>query len=206
MSIWHERTLALAGILQAAVAVQQLARRGVVVPEQLSEALLDSVLTTDADSTEAVYGSPAALFPGLKVLQEQLNGQGQRDVEQTRYIVGMMQLERRLMRNNQVLNELSQGINQIKRQRDDFDFSAGQIRENLARLYTDTISQLGPRIQISGRPEHLQHQPTQHHIRSLLLAGIRSAVLWRQLGGKRRQIIFSRARLLSAARDLLAAS
>jgi high frequency lysogenization protein len=36
-----------------------------------------------------------------------------------------------------------------------------------------------------------------------LLAGIRSAVLWRQLGGTRFQLLFSRKRIVSDAEELL---
>ena len=36
----------------------------------------------------------------------------------------------------------------------------------------------------------------QHKVRALLLAGIRAAVLWRQLGGSRAQIIFARKKMV----------
>jgi high frequency lysogenization protein len=36
-----------------------------------------------------------------------------------------------------------------------------------------------------------------------LLAGIRSAVLWRQLGGTRLQLLFSRKSIVSDAEELL---
>ena len=39
-------------------------------------------------------------------------------------------------------------------------------------------------------------------IRALLLAGIRSAVLWRQLGGRRWRLVTQRQRLLQIAHDL----
>ena len=45
---------------------------------------------------------------------------------------------------------------------------------------------------------HLQQTDTAAKIRALLLAGIRSARLWRQLGGHRWQLIFSRRKLLDA--------
>ena len=39
-------------------------------------------------------------------------------------------------------------------------------------------------------------------IRALLLAGIRSAFLWRQLGGRRWKLLFRRRRLLALSREL----
>ncbi len=44
---------------------------------------------------------------------------------------------------------------------------------------------------------HLQQTDNAAKIRALLLAGIRSARLWRQLGGHRWQLIFSRRKLLA---------
>ncbi|WP_198675556.1 high frequency lysogenization protein HflD [Aliidiomarina sanyensis] len=202
-SIWHERMLAFGGICLAAICAQQLARRGEVFPEEYSETLIHSLLETDPDNTLAVYRSVKSLQPALRMLLGQLNGQGAKDVEQTRYVVGILALERHLVKNPDALATLGRGLTQIKRQRDEFDFDAYRIIEHLGKLYSDVISPIGPRIQVNGKPEHLQKPEVQHHIRAMLLAGIRSAVLWRQLGGKRRQIIFSRKRLQRAIEDLL---
>jgi high frequency lysogenization protein len=43
----------------------------------------------------------------------------------------------------------------------------------------------------------------QSKVRAALLAGIRSAVLWQQVGGGRLQLMFSRQRLLSEAKTIL---
>jgi len=40
-------------------------------------------------------------------------------------------------------------------------------------------------------------------IRALLLAGIRSIILWRQMGGTRLQLVFSQQELKQAADELL---
>ena len=204
MSAWSDRALAFAGICQAALAVQQLARKGEMSPETLAEPLYNSLLMVNADNTESVYGSRSVLAPGLKVLQGQLNGNDAKDVEQTQYVVRMLQLERLLMKNTEALKKLGSGIDQIVRQKNEFNFEHYRIVENLAGLYSDVISPLGPRIQVHGNPNLLKQPHIQHQIRALLLAGVRSAVLWRQRGGKRRQIIFSRSKILQATQMLLA--
>ena len=50
----------------------------------------------------------------------------------------------------------------------------------------------------------LNKQPeiVQDKIRACLLAGIRSAVLWRQVGGSKWQLLFHRKKLVQAARQL----
>lgn len=202
-SIWHERMLAFAGVCLASVCVQQLARRGQVTPNDAADVLLDSLLVIDAPSTTAVYQPLTALKPGLQVLQRQLDAPGDKDVEQTRYVIGMLQLERRLAKQPAALQKLGESITQIKRQRDHFDFPVSDILANMASTYSDVISPLGPRIQIQGNPEFLKQSDVQNRIRAILLAGIRSAVLWRQLGGKRRQVILNRRHMLLAAKQLL---
>jgi high frequency lysogenization protein len=59
------------------------------------------------------------------------------------------------------------------------------------------------RIQVSGSPQILQRDENAEKVRALLLAGIRSAVLWRQSGGRRWQLIFNRRKVIHHARDLL---
>ncbi|WP_198677871.1 high frequency lysogenization protein HflD [Aliidiomarina shirensis] len=200
---WHERMLAFGGLCLAAVCAQQLARRGEIIPNDHTEVLISSLLNLDPSSTLDVYGDLESLKPALRLLLGQLNGKGAKDVEQTRYVVGMLALERKLNASSVALDKLGSSLKQIKRQREDFDFETSIIVENLGKLYMDVISPLGPRIQISGKPEYLKQPAVQYQIRTMLLAGIRSAVLWRQLGGKRRHIILSRSKLVRAIEDLL---
>jgi len=65
------------------------------------------------------------------------------------------------------------------------------------------ISPLGPRIQVTGSPAVLQNSLLQSKVRATLLAGIRAAVLWQQVGGGRLQLMFSRQRLLREAKSIL---
>lgn len=203
-NLWQERMLAFAGMCLASVCVQQLARRGDITPAETSDVLIASVLNTSPENTTAVYGDVQALRPGLQVLLRQLDAPGDKDVEQTRYVVGMLQLERRLAKDSEAMTKLADGIQQIQRQRDEFGFEPAVIERNLGSLYSDVISPLGPRIQISGDPQYLKQPALQSKLRALLLAGIRSAVLWRQLGGKRRQVVFNRKQMVAAVRALLA--
>ena len=49
----------------------------------------------------------------------------------------------------------------------------------------------------------MKQTTTSDRIRTLLLAGIRSAMLWRQLGGNKWQIIFGRGEIERQSRVLL---
>jgi high frequency lysogenization protein len=75
--------------------------------------------------------------------------------------------------------------------------------QQIASLYTKTISTLSPRIVINGRPQFLQVDRTVNWIRTLLFSGLRSAVLWKQMGGGRFSLMFGRKKMLEAAQTLL---
>ncbi len=73
----------------------------------------------------------------------------------------------------------------------------------LAGLYKQTLSNLSFRIHVTGNPTHLQNAHTANRVRALLLAGIRGAILWRQVGGKRWHLLINRSRYLKACTTLL---
>ena len=63
----------------------------------------------------------------------------------------------------------------------------------LSALYQRTISTLDRRVHVSGSPEFLQRNEVAAKIRTLLLAGVRSAWLWHQSGGRRWHLILRRS-------------
>lgn len=193
-----ERTMAFAGILQAVAQVQYVARHGDSDKDALA-ASLRSVLVTNPESTSDVYPDKFALRKGYELIVSQLGDAKQKDVEVTRYLVGILALERKLTRSANAMGMLSERINQVHRQLNHFEITDEQVIANFAGIYSDIISELGPKLQISGNPEFLKRPQTQHKIRALLLSAMRSAVLWRQLGGKRRHLVFSRKTIVDTA-------
>jgi high frequency lysogenization protein len=57
---------------------------------------------------------------------------------------------------------------------------------------------------VSGENSYLESPDMANKVRALLLAGIRAAVLWRQCGGSRWQLLFKRRAIIKAAETLLA--
>ncbi|MDV2858197.1 high frequency lysogenization protein HflD [Oceanimonas sp. CAM02] len=200
----ENQTLAFAGICQAARLVQQVAREGRIDDKDVLATTLNSIMVTDAEQSADIYGGHENLRLGYQTLIEQLNGDSnKKDAELTRYLVGVVALERKLAKRRDLMSMLGERISQVKRQLHHFELLDEQVLANLAGIYSDIVSPIGPRIQVAGNPSHLQQPMVQHQIRALLLAGIRSAVLWRQLGGKRRHILFSRKRLVAQAQAAL---
>ncbi|MCE2595684.1 high frequency lysogenization protein HflD [Motilimonas cestriensis] len=200
----YDRTIAFAGIWQAASLVEEVARTGNCNQEQLSHTL-NALLVTNPDSTLSVYGELASLKRGFNVLVEQLENQTDpKNIAITRYVIGLLALEKKLAKRNDAMNVLAERITQVKRQTAHFELVDEQILGNLADIYSDVISPLGPRIQVQGNPDQLKQTRVQQTIRALLLSGIRASVLWRQVGGKRRHIIFSRKKMIEQAKINLA--
>lgn len=202
---YYEITLALAGICQAAHLVQQLAHQGQCNTDALRVSLR-SLLDLNPQSTLAVYGNNEEnLRPGLETLMAVLNSSSRQGAgaELTRYTLSLMVLERKLNHNKTALDTLGQRISQLDRQLAHYELESETITSAMAGIYVDVISPLGPRIQVTGSPAVLQNTQIQSKVRAALLAGIRSAVLWQQLGGGRLQLMFSRQRLLREAKTIL---
>lgn len=204
MNNLEKQTLTMAAICQAAALVQKVARTGSIESSELT-IMLNSVMVTSPESILDVYGNDVAnLNLGLKSLIEQLGNQTKdKDPELTRYVVSLLGLERRLANKKNQLSLLGERIEQSQRQLAHFDITSDTLIASLASIYSDLLSPIGTPIQVAGEPNLLKQQSNQHKIRALLLAGIRSSVLWRQVGGKRRNILFGRTKMVACATQLL---
>lgn len=202
----YDITLALAGICQSARLVQQLAHQGHCDTDALLVSLT-SVIDQNPASTLAVFGHQEAnLKLGLETLLGVFNAASRQGMtaELTRYTLSLIVLERKLAAQNGALNTLGERIAGLQRQLDHFSLESDTIAQAMASIYVDVVSPLGPRIQVMGSPAILQSAQVQARVRAMLLAGIRAAVLWRQVGGGRLQLMFSRNRLCTQARQILA--
>ncbi|MCD9467943.1 high frequency lysogenization protein HflD [Photobacterium iliopiscarium] len=198
----YDRTIAFAGMCQAVKLVQDVARNGNCDSAALTT-MLNSIMATDPANTIDVYGSEADLRIGLESMVRDIDGSSSGS-EITRYLVGVMALERKLSARRDSMAQLSDRVSTLKRQTVHFELLDEQMLSNIASIYLDIISPLGPRIQVSGTPAQLQLPHVQHRVRALLLAAVRSAVLWSQVGGKRRHLLFGRKQMLEQAKILLA--
>ncbi|MGL5949576.1 MAG: high frequency lysogenization protein HflD [Aeromonas sp.] len=194
-----DRTLAFAGICQAAFMVHQLARHGQGDDATL-RASLHSLLVVNPATPLDVFGSHQALHCGYQTLAEQLGSAGENYRELTRYVFSLIMLERKLSKNQAQLSALGTRLADVERQLGHFDLLDEPVLANFASIYSDVISPIGPRIQVKGNPTELQKPLVQKQVRALLLAGIRAAVLWRQLGGSRRHLMFSRRQMVEIAK------
>jgi high frequency lysogenization protein len=196
-----DRVLALAGLLQAIRLVQQMANNGQAETRPLA-ACIDSLFRFDAESTEAIYGSVAELEPGLRRVIAQLDG-SDRDTAQTRIAMNVLHLERRFIASPATVEGVRKGLEEIERQREHWGPTHPTVLGRLGELYAEQISPLGPRVLVQGNPVYLSQPSVVGEVRATLLAALRSAVLWRQLGGSYWDLLLSRRAMVETARQLL---
>lgn len=199
----REQTLALAGVFQSAYLVDQLATHGVVDEFDLTT-MINSTLEQNPSSTDAVFGKVENLRTGLHAIVQQLGEQAQqRNVNIARYVIALLHLQGKLMKRPAMLATIADGLERAKRQCEMFGVTHANVLANLAGIYSETISLIPPKIMVSGDNIYLSNTDNADKIRALLLAGIRCAVLWAQLGGSRWQILFRRKAFVQAAQDLI---
>jgi high frequency lysogenization protein len=198
----QDRIIALAGLHQAAHCVQRIANRGSVDIDQMEPSLY-SLFQIDADDVPSVFGAHGAVATGARQIIAQLTGQPERNMELTRYVITLLKHERTLAGRGDMLAAIGDGIEAARAARGDAPLMDREVIARFAGLYSATISKLEPRIIVRGNPLYLQNEENQERIRALLLAGIRAAILWRQCGGRRMQILLGRRKLLEAARAYL---
>lgn len=195
------QVLPLAGLLHATSLVRQLAHEGRVDEAQFACAI-EPVLRLEPDSVEAVYGGAACRHGMITVLKAQLAGDANaRDLEATRYSATLMHLERKLAARDDLMQTLREGLELARSQARHFSATHDNVIARLADLYANTVSQLQPKVLVQGDPRYLEEPGTANRVRALLLAGMRSVVLWRQCGGSRLKLVLGRGRLLRAASE-----
>lgn len=201
----EDRLIALAGVYQCALCVRTVALKG-HVDISLMEPCLFSLFQTDSDTVAAVFGEPGSLIPGVRALAGQFSGRqvrNPRDLELTRYVLALLKLERLLARRPDLVKSLAEGIESARAKLNHFSMLHPNLLAHLADLYIHTAGEIPPRILVRGESRHLENPDNQNRIRALLLAGIRSAWLWNQVGGNRWKILFWRRRLLQAVEEYL---
>lgn len=193
---FDDRVLALAGLLQALTQVRRIADTGQSENQQV-QVMLDSVFRIDASSAEAVYGDASQLRGGLRQLHDYL-ANGSKDEALGKLALAVLQLERRFIRSDAMTRKVQADLRRLTGEASTLGSAHPDVIADLGRLYADTISTLRPRVMVQGNPHYLGQAGVVSEIRALLLAALRSAVLWRQMGGSLWDFVFRRREMAAA--------
>ncbi len=196
-----DRVLALAGVAQALAQVRRIAETGAADAAVL-ETAMDSVFRIDAESPAAVFGGARALAPGLKLLRAYLRNESD-DALLPRLGLAVLQLERRFVR-DAAAGRVRDGILAAAPEATAKGSAHPDVLGALGALYASTVSRLRPRVMVQGNPHYLGQAGVVAEIRATLLAALRAAVLWRQVGGSLWDFPLRRRAMLEAIERLLA--
>ena len=202
MSWVEDQVLALAGVVQAARLVDQISRTG-SYPEEFLTPMITSLFAFEPDSTAAVYGGVEGVKLGLHNLAAMLARREEPDSrDMVRYVFSMLYLERKFTRDADMIAVVRSRLEHTHFKSEYFANHVQEVCHSISGIYQDTISNFKFRIKVTGSMQQLQNPNNADMIRALLLAGIRSAFLWRQLGGRRWRLLWQRRKLLKVAQNL----
>ncbi|MAK94626.1 MAG: lysogenization regulator HflD [Gammaproteobacteria bacterium] len=212
------QTLTLSAVVQSAQLVRGLAHTG-SAPFSAMKALIDPLFVLNAPSFTTIFPDLRLARPGLEWLTARPRqfSSGKND-EVLRYTSNLLVLRTKFMADTDMQLRLGRRLQSMSPLSAPNSDSHSQIKhpteleganetersfEALATLYQDTISTLPFRIQVQGKVEHLQDERIVNRIRALLLAGIRFAVLWHQIGGRPWHLFILRGRINRIATSML---
>jgi high frequency lysogenization protein len=202
MNRLEQQTLALAGVVQAARLVDQISRTG-TYPEEFLKPSINSLFEFDAESAADVYGGTPGAKLGLHNLASLLTSDQELDNrDMIRYVFSMLLLERKLRANQGMTEVVHSRLEHTQFKSEYFANHIHEVCHSISGIYQDTISTFKFRIKVTGSPQQLQNPNNADLIRALLLAGIRSAWLWHQYGGRRWKLIIQRRKLQRMAQRL----
>lgn len=200
----QQQVIALAGLFQAMEAVDHIAQSG-RCNEAVLETAINSLFVENPETALSVYERLENIKPGLQLLHRLLsdNGANNKQLSYVRYAFAVIQLERKLGKIPEMLDTISKRLEQSKHQVSHFGLLHENVYSGLASIYSDTISTFTLRVHISGQEHQLKIAQNAAKIRSLLLAGMRSAILWRQVKGHRWHFILKRKSIINECDRLL---
>lgn len=203
---WEYQNLALAAMAQSAALVDSLANRG-SADQRAIAACVEPLLLFNPGSIDSMFADPQQLSLGLRTLQDIFSSnKEERNPEVIRYLLGILALRQKLMTDRAMREKLQSALRGISPldDLDDTDSDGAQqlFFKQVADVYQDTLSTYAFRIHVKGNLEFLRNENTANRIRTLLLAGIRWAVFWYQIGGRRWHLVLYRKKIDQTAGDI----
>ena len=218
----HGSAAALAGLVQAAATVHAIAH-GRPVDAAQKAALIRAIFATNPDSLDDIFPTLAPYREGFRTAATMLASPASAAIEPLKYSIVLLDLEKRLRAQPALVQQIGRGIDKLAQREPDWlagavysgsssgsnsgsDSESKEVPEyvyrELSELYQQTVSTLSRRVQVTGDIAQLRRDDIATEVRALLLAGIRFAWLWRQLGGRRWHLVLRRSTIRHALAEL----
>lgn len=198
----EEQVIALAGVAQAARLVDQISKTG-SYPLEFLQPSINSLFVFSPDGAADIFGGVPGVKLGLHNLSTLLADKNARENHDlVRYVFGLLYLERKFSADPDMMAVVRSRLEHTSFRAEHFSNNVSELCQSISGIYEDTLSHQKFRIKVTGSAQHLQNPKNAEVIRALLLAGIRAAFLWRQLGGHRWHLLLQRRQLLRASQNL----
>ncbi len=202
LSNLEQQAIALAGVAQAARLVDQISKTG-SYPLDFLETSIHSLFVFNPDSAADIFGGVPGVKLGLHNLSNLLADKNARENHDlVRYVFSLIYLERKFAADADMMAVVRTRLEHTSFRAEHFSSHVGELCHGISGIYQDTLSHQRFRIKVTGSAQHLQNSKNADIIRALLLAGVRAAFLWRQLGGHRWRLLLQRKKLLEASQNL----
>lgn len=202
LSNLEQQVIALAGVAQAARLVDQISKTGSYPIEFLAPSI-NSVFVFDPVTAADIFGGIPGVKLGLQNLSNLLADKNARENHDlVRYVFSLIYLERKFVANPDMMGVVRARLEHTNFRAEHFSNNVNELCHSISGIYQDTLSHEKFRIKVTGSAQHLQNSRNADIIRALLLAGIRAAFLWRQLGGHRWRLLLQRRKLLQTSQNL----
>lgn len=198
----EEQIIALAGVAQSARLVDQISKTG-NYPAEFLQSSIHSLFVFSPQSAADIFGGIGGVKLGLHNLSTLLADKNARENQDlVRYVFGLIYLERKFSADPDMMAQVRTRLEHTSFRAEHFSSNVNELCHSVSGIYQDTLSHQKFRIKVTGSAQHLQNTKNADIIRALLLAGIRAAFLWRQLGGHRWHLLLQRRQLLRASQNL----
>ncbi len=216
----QHQVLALAAVFQAAQIVHVIATTGTSslgeLGQHYTQILLQSTLNIRAEhnpnqNSLLFFQSLKNLSLGLRSLEQSLiapydpqpkNRYPRLKVKNAKqtlsYALSLLSLSRKVYRDKAYCEKISKAQQNIIRQLAffNYDYQHPSIIAALAQVYTETASNLKPRIMVKGSEQAFKNPHEVAHIRAILFSGLQAAHYWRDLGGSPWKMLFTKDKIL----------
>lgn len=198
LSSAEQQALALAALVQAAYCIEQIANGRQTADAEVAQ-LYESLYRTHPKDFSEILPHLDPLAVGITYLRRLLQTQpNDADNRILKYTLAAIQLEKKLIKRPNLLTTLAEKLSELHAC---YETPEDQLQPNaqseLAELYCATAGTLRPQIEIVGKTDIINQAANAAKIRSLLLTAIRFATLWRQLGGRRWQLVLRQGQILA---------
>lgn len=207
--------IALAALFQCCSQIYRVANTGYQDDNALA-CLMRSIVVTNPKTIEDIYSLDNLKVGFSQIIDSFDKGNVAKTIntiEITKMALKIISLSIQLMRNGKVFDRLSFEIDDISQrillehenflEADTSVINSSEIIHQFGTLYKSLISPNFSKLLIYGNEQCLRAPENQEKIRALLLAGIRAVILWRQVGGRRRFLVFRRNQIVDYAKKHL---